>query len=300
MMGEFQAKHLSHKAKKHYDIAIGFMEGWSDKYIAFCVEADKKIGWLHSTFKNLAEIPSLEWPWMEKVDNIVLVADNCTEDFKKDAPQFADKAVTIRNIVDSELLRKRGELADDSDPELLKFKNANCFKIVIVCRVAISTKGLDRIVNCAKRLNEAGRKFLWYIVGDGDELETLRKMISDNGLEDILVAIGNRMNPAPFIKEADVFCMPSRYEGKPMVITESMILGTPPVVTRYLSASEQIENGVEGVIVENGDDTIFDVLDKYIENPELLRPMKEYLLSHEYGNSSYMREIEDKFLNAGV
>lgn len=300
IMGEFQAKHLSRKAKKHYDIAIGFMEGWSDKYIAFCVNADKKIGWMHNTFANIAEIPDLEKEWMSRVDQIVFVADNCTEDFCLAMPEMADKAVTILNITDSSLIRKRAAQMPKDDEGYLKMKNSKCFKLITVCRSSIYHKGLDRIVWCAKKLKDNGREFLWTIVGDGPDFDKVNNMIREYDLSEYITMVGNRLNPQPFIELADVFCMPSRYEGKPMVITESMILGTPPFVTCYLSAPEQIENGVDGVIVENGDDTMFEALDKYIENPELLRPMKEYLLSHEYGNSDYMREIENEFLNAGV
>lgn len=297
VMGEFQAKHLSCKATKHYDIAIGFMEGWSDKYIAFCVEADKKIGWMHNTFANIAEIPHLEKNWMSRVDRIVFVADNCTEDFCIAMPEMADKAVTILNITDSSLIRKRATQTPKDDHGYLKMKNANCFKIVTVCRASIYHKGLDRIVWCAKKLKDNGRDFLWTIVGDGPDFDKVQNMIKEYDLSEQIIMVGNRLNPQPFIELADVFCMPSRYEGKPMVITESMILGTPPFVTNYLSAHEQIENGIDGVVVDNADDTMFEVLDKYIETPNLLVTMRAHLLAHEYGNASYIGEIESKLFN---
>lgn len=299
VMADLQAKHLSRKHREGYDIAIGFMEGWPVRYVAHSVKADKKLCWLHSTFANLAPVPSLERPWMEKVDHIVFVADNCRDDFRTVMPDMAEKAVTVLNITDSELLLKRASQIDESDAEFLRFHDADCFKIITVCRITVSVKGLDRAITCAKRLKESGKRFLWVIVGGGGELETFRRMIAEADLSDCLVAIGNRMNPLPFVKEADVFCLLSRFEGKPMVITESMILGTPPFVTRYLSAAEQIEHGVEGVIVENGDDTMFDALSEYIDRPDAIRAMKDYLLTHDYSNCSYMREIEQNYLNSG-
>ena len=300
VMAEFQAKHLSRKSQKRYDVAIGFLEGWSDRYVAFCVQADKKIGWMHSTFANIATIPDLEAGWMRLTDKIVFVADNCTEDFRIAMPEFAHKAETIRNITDSRLISKRADQESENDEAYTRMKEASVFKLITVCRITLSVKGLDRIVWCAKKLKDAGREFLWTIVGDGQDFEIVQNMINEYGLSDQVVMIGNRLNPLPFIKLADVFCMPSRYEGKPMVITESMILGTPPFVTNYLSAYEQIKNGIDGIIVENADDTMFEAIDKYIENPDLLIPMREHLLSHEYGNSDYMREIEERFLNTGT
>ena len=296
VMAEFQAKHLSRRAKKKYDFAIGFLEGWADRYIAYRVSADKKIGWLHNTFANIAEIYDLETDWMQRVDKLVFVADNCTDDFKKVMPEMADKTETIYNITDSSLIKKRSELIPEDDPCFDLMHNSDCFKIVTVCRMSIYHKGLDRAVWCAKKLKDSGKKFLWVIVGDGPDFEKVRSLIEENDVTEQVVMTGNRLNPLPFIKEADVFCMPSRYEGKPMVITESMILGTPPIVTEYLSAHEQIKTGVDGFVVENADYSVVDVLSKCIDNRELLLNMRENLLSNEYGNSEYMKEIETKYL----
>lgn len=299
IMAEFQAKHLSRRAEKHYDIAIGFLEGWSDRYIAYRVTADKKLGWMHSTFANIAAIPQCERDWMRRVDHVVFVADNCRDDFRIAMPELAHKAITILNITDSKLIRERADDEPANDEAYLRMKAADCFKILSVCRIAMSTKGLDRAVWCAKKLKESGIRFLWTVVGDGPDFEAVQAMIQENDLAEEMVMIGNRLNPWPFIKAADVFCMPSRYEGKPMVITESMILGTPPFVTRYLSAEEQIKNGVDGIIVDNGDDTVFAALAECIFHPEILYAMREHLKAREYGNPSYMREIERNYLNIG-
>ncbi len=291
--GDFQAKHLSRKNKKHYDIAIGFLEGWSARYTAYGTNADKKLAWLHSTFANITSTPDGERPWMDKVDNIVFVTDACTEAFKETMPAYADKAITVYNIVDSALLKARAAQADSDDEAYRRFKEADVFKIITVCRATIQVKGMDRMIACAKALKAAGAAFRWLVVGDGTDYAAFCQMIEDADLGDCMVAVGNRLNPYPFIKEADAFCLLSRYEGKPMVITESMILGVPPFVTQYLSAPEQIQNGVEGVIVPNQNDTgMADVLLDYMAHPEKLEAMKTYLSAHDYGNESYMREIE--------
>ena len=210
---------------------------------------------------------------------------------------MADKAETVYNITDSSLVKARAEAScgDDNDYDL--FKKSSSFKIVTACRISIYHKGLDRVAWCAKKLKEQGLDFVWMIVGGGAEDEKLREIIEENGVSDCVIMAGNRLNPLPFIKEADVFCMPSRYEGKPMVITESMILGVPPIVTEYLSAHEQIQNGVDGIVVDNDDFTAVDALMSCMGNKDILNKMREYLNTHEYGNSVYMREIEKNFFS---
>ena len=294
VMTEFQVKQFSRKNKNHYDYAIGFLEGWSNSYLAYNVDADKKYAWLHSTFANITQDPESQLPWMKKVDKIALVTDACTEDFKKTLPSMADKAITIENITDSSIIRKRSESVDETDEMYVRYVEADCFKIVTVCRITIDIKGLDRIVSCAKNLKNKGERFLWYIIGNGKDEDALKAMIAEAGVEDCLVPIGVRFNPYAFVKEADIMCMPSRYEGRPMVITESMILGVPPVVTEYLAAHEQIKNGVEGIIVKNEDDSIEEAVHMCISNPQIVSGMRDYLKSTEYGNSCYINEIEKK------
>ena len=83
-----------------------------------------------------------------------------------------------------------------------------------------------------------------------------------------------------------------------MVITEAMILGTPAVVTHYLAAHEQIQDGIEGMIVENTEDAIVPALESCIQNPDQVQQMHRYLLQHEYGNLDYMKEIEKRLFEA--
>lgn len=292
VIDDFYAKNLSKKNNNHYDIAISFLEGWSNFYLAYNVTANKKIAWIHSTFDNVTKTPHLQLPWMTSVDNIVFVTDACAQAFKKTMPQMSNKTIVIENIIDSLLVRKRSEDLSESDSAFQYYKETNCFKIVTVCRITISVKGLDRIVNCAKILKEKNINFLWYIIGSGPDEQKLKDMITAAGIQDKLIPIGVRYNPYPFIKEADIMCMPSRYEGKPIVITESMILGTVPVVTEYLSAKNQINNGMDGIVVENDDFSITDAILKCINSDSHLKQMKANLQKNDYGNSEYIKTIE--------
>lgn len=291
---DFQAKILSKKNKKQYDYAIGYLEGWSDRYLAFSVNADKKYAWLHSTFANITTEPREELAWMNEVDKIVFVTDACRDDFSKAMPMMAEKAITIKNIVDSDIIRKRSLALDIDDEAYTFFRESKAFKIITVCRLTIDVKGLDRVVSCAKSLKERKIDFVWYIVGDGEDREALISMINDSGVQDVVIPIGKRLNPYPFIAAADIMCMPSRYEGKPIVITESMILGVPPVVTEYLSAREQINDGVDGIVVVNEDDAIIGTISNIIEDRTELLSMKKELASKDYGNSGYIIETEEK------
>lgn len=292
VLDDFQAKYLTRKSTQMYDYAIAYLEGWSNRHLAFNVNANKKYAWIHSTFSKTTSNPQAEVQWMRKVDKIVFVAEACEKTFRIETPAFSNKAITLFNIIDDRYIKKRSLDIDKLDDAYERYDKAGCFKIITMCRLAIKTKGLDRIVKCAKKLNESGKQFLWYIVGDGEDKATLLQLIRENQVEDCLVSIGARINPYPFLRISDIMCMPSRYEGMPMTVTESKILGVPPVVTAYLSAHEQIKDGVDGLIVENKEDSLFPVLLHIIENPKEIASLRSYLQKNNYGNRSYVLEIE--------
>lgn len=289
-----QAKEFSRKSSKRYDYAIGFLEGWPDLYVSYMVNARKKYAWLHSTFRNITNNPKEEMRWMPLVDKIVFVTNKCLEQFQEEVPEMAHKAIAIENITDTNVIRERSLVTDDKDLDFKNFMTKDCFKIITVCRIIISVKGLDRIIYCAKKLKNLGRKFVWYIIGDGPDKEELMKMVEINNLKEYVYVIGKRMNPYPYIKEADIMCMPSRYEGKPMAITESLILGVPPVVTEYLSANEQIRNFIDGIVVKNNDVAIFEAVDQCITIESFVENLKENIRKFDYGNQGYINEIEER------
>ena len=129
-------------------------------------------------------------------------------------------------------------------------------KIVTVCRLTENIKGLDRVVNSARILKECGVSFIWYIMGDGDDRTSVMNRIKERNVEDCLILCGNITNPFPYVKAADLFVLLSRFEGKPICVTEALVLGTPSIVTKYPSAEEQIVHGKNGFVIDNSDDAV--------------------------------------------
>ena len=240
-IGQFKVKKLSCKLKEQYDIAIGYLEDWSDEFIAYNVEAAQKIMWIHLDFANVQYInKSLTERYLSKADKIVCVSVECLKNFNKLFPDLSSRSVYLPNINSSEYIKEKS-LEELNDNDLMHMKNCKKFR--------------------------------------------------DKGVEDCFFLLGAKMNPYPFIKQADVFCLPSRYEGKPIVVTETMMLGIPPIVTEYASAKEQIENNIDGIIVQNSDDSIAGVLEYVCKNEEILNALKTQLGAREYSNKEDIEKV---------
>ncbi len=290
-IGQFKVKKLSRRLKEQYDIAIGYLEDWSDEFIAYNVEAAQKIMWIHLDFANVQYINKpLTERYLSKADKIVCVSVECLKNFNKLFPDLSSRSVYLPNINSSEYIKEKS-LEELNDNDLRHMKNCKKFKIISVCRLSIYHKGIDRMVWAAASMKKSGLIFEWYVLGDGFERLKIEEIIRDNDVEDCFFLLGAKMNPYPFIKQADVFCLPSRYEGKPIVITETMMLGIPPIVTEYASAKEQIENNIDGIIVQNSDDSIAGALVYVCKNEEILKALKTQLGAREYSNKEDIEKV---------
>lgn len=92
------------------------------------------------------------------------------------------------------------------------------------------------------------------ILGEGGERKKLERLCADLGLMGKVDLPGFITNPFPYMKQADVFVLSSRFEGLPGVLIQAMALGTPVVATDCPGGVREIlEDGKWGALVPVGD-----------------------------------------------
>ena len=107
--------------------------------------------------------------------------------------------------------------------------------------------------------------------------------------------LGTRENPYPYIKNCTVFVQPSRWEGKSVVLDEAKILAAPIVATAYPTVVDQIINDVEGKIVEMSGKALAQGIMELLKSEHDRNSIKNWLLSHEYGNQNEVEKYENIF-----
>jgi len=115
-------------------------------------------------------------------------------------------------------------------------------------------------------LKERGVDFHWYIIGEGSERMNLEQMIIEKKLGQHFSLLGLKENPYPYIRGARVFVQPSRYEGKSIAVDEAKILAKPIVLTNFTTAKDQIEDHVNGLIVEMTPEEIAAGIERYLKD----------------------------------
>ena len=54
-------------------------------------------------------------------------------------------------------------------------------------------------------LKKRGLRFKWFIIGDGRDLNKLRTMAKEYQVEQEIIFLGMRENPAPYVKSCDLY-----------------------------------------------------------------------------------------------
>lgn len=226
----------------YYDVAIGFLEGFADFFVVDKVDADKKIGWIHTDMTGRI-INLQEKAYYQRFDTLATISETCKKAFVEAFSYDRTKIWTIENIVLPQDILLKAEEKTDINWDFSK-KN-----IVSVGRLEYP-KGFDIGARAAKVLKDKGYNFCWHIYGDGLMRGEIQKYIKENSLEDNYILEGLKVNPYPYMKKADIVVQPSRWEGKSLVLDEAKILGKAIVTTGYPSVRDQIIDGKTGIITD--------------------------------------------------
>ena len=145
---------------------------------------------------------------------------------------------------------------------------------------------------CRKMVDQ-GVDVQWFIIGFGGATieQTVRENAEREGVREKVIILGKKENPYPYIKACDIYVQPSRYEGKSITVREAQILCKPVIVTNYPTASSQIRDGVDGVIVSMEVDACAREMATFIRDKEKQMSIVEYLQTHDYGNESEIEKI---------
>ena len=111
-------------------------------------------------------------------------------------------------------------------------------------------KNHGRLLRAFKLLLQTHPNCRLNLVGDGELMENVKALASELGISEKITFLGSRSNVYPFLREADIFVLPSDYEGMPMTIIEAMGTGLPIVATRVGGVPDMIEEGVSGLLTD--------------------------------------------------
>ena len=209
-----------------------------------------KAGCEHIGFKSLnslhKRLTKLLYP---KLDLLIVLTKNDKTHYSK----FLKNVIAIPNFIDK---------VTDS---ILDLRN----KIIVSAGRLEQQKGFDMLIKAFAIVREQHPDWSLVIHGEGIEREKLESLCQTLHIERNVSLPGMSSNlPAEFNK-ASIFSMSSRFEGFPMVLIEAMASGLPCISFNCSGPDEIINDGVNGLLVNEGDIKQFaEKIIFLIENPE--------------------------------
>lgn len=119
----------------------------------------------------------------------------------------------------------------------------------------------------------SGVKQKLMIVGGGQDEPRLRQLARELGIASRVSFVGEQSNPYPWMRQASLFVLSSRFEGFGLVLVEAMICGTPVVATDCPGGVHDLLIGDQKrLIADNTVDGLADKIREGLENPPEITP----------------------------
>lgn len=195
--------------------------------------------------------------------------------FKKAQHASIIMAAADKNAINSFIERSRGTITPGKvrqfptryDADIFKIMERNALRdkyginentILYVTTGRLNWfKGWKFMIDCIEGLNNPLAKLIF--IGDGEDEQKIRDYIIKRKLENQIILTGRKsLNViAEYLNMADAFIMGSYKEGWSTSLVEATACGVPCVVTEFSSASDLVEDGVNGWVIKNRNEEEF-------------------------------------------
>lgn len=146
-------------------------------------------------------------------------------------------------------------------------------------------------------------KVHYLICGRGTELDNLKNLAQELGVENQIHFLGFRTDIKELSKVADIFLFTTLQEGMPRSMMEAMASGLPCIASKIRGNVDLLDEGIGGYLVPTKDENVVaDRLKRLVENPDLRERMSKANLERIKGFDievvkSRMEEIYKEVLN---
>lgn len=151
-----------------------------------------------------------------RADYVVCVSEAVRNSLRVGGALRPSRSTVIPPGIDPERFRPREPRLAGDTPELLT-----------VSRL-VPEKGLDVLLEA---LSGVLRPWRLTIVGDGPEMEPLKRQAEVLGIVPRVRFVGGTSDPAAYLQRADLFCLPSRTEGQGIALLEAAIARVPALAS---------------------------------------------------------------------
>lgn len=166
-------------------------------------------------------------------------------------------------------------------------------KIITIGRF-FPEKGMSFVTRVAIETMRRFPDVVWWMVGgSGPEYEFCEDLVKQSRLQDRIVFLGQRNDVPALLKQSYIQVVGSLFEGLPLNVLESSLLGVPTIGPNIHGLDEAIENDQTGVLIPTR--TVEDfvaAISHMLEDPQLRNRIGENAKRYVVENHNSCRWIE--------
>ena len=248
-------KEIKKLKKNNYVATITFFQ-YLPAYITK-IKGAKHFIFLHGSVEHFFQgirkyFKKLFFKKLNKFDYVCTVSEEMLDQLREVFPKLTNKQETIYNPFDYEKIKEKSK-----DYSELSKEERELIKKPYICsvgRINEGQKDFTTLISSYKKLVDENKiEENLVIVGDGPDLELLEEYIKKLKLEQRVFFLGRKNNPYVWIDNCKLFVLSTKFEGLPVVLTESLLLNKKIVVSNCKTGIIEItENGRYGKLFEIG------------------------------------------------
>lgn len=109
----------------------------------------------------------------------------------------------------------------------------------------IGQKNHEFLIRVFEKLLREEPGYLLLLIGDGQLMDAVRHQVRELGLDDSVLFLGKTMEVEKYLQAMDIFVLPSRYEGLPVVLVEAQAAGLPCLVSDVVTDAADLTGQVK-------------------------------------------------------
>ncbi len=169
-------------------------------------------------------------------------------------------------------------------------------KTTLIAYIARITTQKDpfTMLQAMKIVAESNQDIKLLMVGDGDLKEQTLKLANDLGLQNDIIFQSFRSDIPDVLHAADIYCLPSLWEGFPIGILEAMAMKKCVVASPVDGTKELLNDGITGLMVQNGEaDKLAQTLLLLHHDPALRNNLAQHAYDFVINNFHIQRLIDE-------
>jgi glycosyltransferase involved in cell wall biosynthesis len=258
----------------------------------------------HSMWNKMAvAIKALNRATIGLDDRLLIISQAAKESLP---PALRRRATVVIHGIEMEPVHRARAARESARPEVRReFGLSDGELLVLTVANLRPEKANDVLLRSARTMLDRGAPIRFLVAGTGplrDELESQRTAL---GLGDHFRFLGERSDILRLLSAADLFVLPSRQEGLPVVLMEAAAMGVPIVVTRVGEIPNLWTEGLDALIVPPEDpDALVDAISALAGDAELRQRLAAGSLQRStlFDATRFVRQVEgiyDELVPAG-